>query len=258
MSLMSRSVVAAVTGPLLLLSLPGTGPPDGTSVPRAGPPDGISVSRASPSPHAPVAEAAVGPSGSTAPREAAGGAPRPDVGEVAASLAAGGAVSPPVAGARGPRPDAGTVHPRWRWPLVPRPAVLRPFRAPAGPYGPGHRGTDLGADTGAGVLAVEDGVVTHAGRVAGRGTVTVLHAGGLSSTYEPVRAAVVAGTQVDAGDLLGSVEPPAVGPPAGHCVLAVCLHLGARQGTSYVDPVLLLVGGRVRLLPLGAGQPTTG
>lgn len=163
-------------------------------------------------------------------------------------------------------PARALVGPRWQWPLTPRPAVTRPFRAPAGPYGPGHRGVDLAAESGVDVLAVEGGVVTHAGRVAGRGTVSVLHAGGLTSTYEPVRPRVVAGTHVDAGHVLGSLDPPGTGPGAppapgqagGHCLLTTCLHLGARRGAVYVDPLLLLRGARVRLLPVGPGQPTTG
>jgi murein DD-endopeptidase MepM/ murein hydrolase activator NlpD len=97
------------------------------------------------------------------------------------------------------------------------------------------------------VLAVEDGVVTHAGVVAGRGTITVVHAGGLSSTYEPVAPTVGVGFVVAVGDPLGTVDARA-GP--GHCGPRVCLHLGARRGEAYLDPYPLLTAGRVRLLPL--------
>ncbi|MGG5258554.1 murein hydrolase activator EnvC family protein [Phycicoccus avicenniae] len=157
----------------------------------------------------------------------------------------------PVPGARAPTavPRAG---PRWRWPLSPRPEVLRPFVAPASPWGPGHRGLDLAAPPGDAVLAVEAGRVTHAGSVAGRGTVSVLHADGLTSTYEPVRASVVVGDVVRAGERLGSVDGVAAGP-ASHC--GGCLHLGARRSPLYLDPLPLLTGsGRVRLLPLGEGR----
>lgn len=136
---------------------------------------------------------------------------------------------------------------RWRWPVSPRPAVLRPFRAPRSDYGPGHRGLDLGVAEGTPVVAVESGVVTHAGDVAGRGTVTVAHAGGLSSTYEPLEPAVSAGSLVTVGDLLGTVRSRD-GP--GHCGARLCLHLGARRGESYFDPHPLLLGGRLALLPL--------
>ena len=136
---------------------------------------------------------------------------------------------------------------RWRWPIRPRPPVLRPFRAPPSPYAAGHRGLDLATVEGAVVRAVEAGTVTHAGMVAGRGTVTVTHSGGLTSTYEPVGAVVAAGDVVSTGDVLGTVR--ARDGPA-HCGSRVCLHLGARRAGSYLDPRPLLAGGRLALLPL--------
>ena len=52
----------------------------------------------------------------------------------------------PGAGPPGPTsPRAGVRRVGWVWPLTPRPIVVHPFRAPAGPYGPGHRGVDLSA-----------------------------------------------------------------------------------------------------------------
>ena len=137
---------------------------------------------------------------------------------------------------------------RWRWPLRPRPAVLRPFRAPESTYGAGHRGLDLATADGAAVLAVESGVVSHAGLVAGRGTVTVAHRDGLSSTYEPLDPVVVVGDVVTSGDVLGTLRARD-GPR--HCGVRACLHLGARRGAAYLDPYPLLAGGRLALLPLG-------
>lgn len=136
---------------------------------------------------------------------------------------------------------------RWQWPLRPRPAVVRPFRAPRSEWGAGHRGLDLAAGTGAPVLAVEAGRVTHAGVVAGRGTVSVTHADGLLSTYEPVRPRVAVGDDVSAGHTLGVMEPGS----AMHCGSVGCLHLGARRGDAYLDPWPLLAGGEIALLPLG-------
>lgn len=155
-------------------------------------------------------------------------------------------VDPAAAARPTPRPEPGD-RARWRWPLRPRPTVLRQFRAPASTYGAGHRGLDLAADDGAVVLAVEGGVVTHAGVVAGRGTVSVEHAGGLRSTYEPVDAVVTAGAVVSVGDVVGTFR--ARDGPA-HCGGRQCLHLGARRAGSYLDPYPLLAGGRLALLPL--------
>ena len=115
-------------------------------------------------------------------------------------------------------------------------------------YGPGHRGLDLAAADGAPVLAVEGGVVTHAGFVAGRGTITVTHADGLRSTYEPVDPAVTVGATVVTGAVLGTLRARD-GPR--HCGARTCLHLGARRDPSYLDPYPLLVRGRLALLPLG-------
>jgi murein DD-endopeptidase MepM/ murein hydrolase activator NlpD len=193
----------------------------------------------------------IGPGGETAPPSGTPSAPR-----VAAASPFG---PPPGARDASPHPAHGTSRrPRWRWPVDPRPPVLRPFVAPASRWGPGHRGLDLSVAAGAEVAAVEGGVVTHAGRVAGRGTVTVAHPGGLASTYEPVRARVLAGTTVEPGSVLGVVEAPAAPPAVGHCLLHPCLHLGARRGEAYLDPMLLLRPRRVRLLPLGTVQPRTG
>lgn len=157
-------------------------------------------------------------------------------------------VADPRRGAGRDRAETAVVVPpgavRWRWPVPMGSPVLRPFRAPPNPWGAGHRGLDLGARVGGLVRAVEGGVVTHAGRLAGRGTVTVTHGDGLRSTYEPVSPLVSVGQTVGVGEPVGRLEPG-----TGHCGFRSCLHLGAVQRTGYLDPWTLLAGGRVRLLP---------
>ena len=148
-------------------------------------------------------------------------------------------------GPRDPRPP--DLRRTWSWPLEPRPRVEAPFVAPRSTYGAGHRGLDVVAAPGQQVLAVASGVVTHVGVVAGRGTVSITHASGLRSTYEPVRGTVAPGAAVVAGELVGEVEGRT------HCGGA-CLHLGALRGQAYVDPRPLLGGGPVILLPLGPGR----
>ncbi len=125
------------------------------------------------------------------------------------------------------------------------PMVLTPFRAPSSRYGVGHRGVDLAAPQGTTVHAAADGTVVFAGVLAGRGVVSVLHDGGLRTTYEPVTAVVGAADQVSAGQVLGVLT-------AGHpsCAPAICLHWGARlPDGSYLDPMSLRGAWRVRLLP---------
>ena len=153
------------------------------------------------------------------------------------------AAAVPRDSSRAPSP---ALRGRWAWPLQPQPAVVRPFVRPATTYGAGHRGADLTGTAQQEVHAVEAGTVTHVGSIAGRGTVSVLHASGIRSTYEPVESAVVAGSAVARGAVLGRLDEQ-----GSHCGAAVCLHLGAIRGDVYLDPLTFLEGGRrVRLLPL--------
>lgn len=140
---------------------------------------------------------------------------------------------------------ATTSHPSWGWPLPGRPAIVRPFDPPDAPWGRGHRGVDLAAPAGSPVLAAGPGVVTYAAVLAGRGVVTVTHLGGLRTTYEPVSATVRPGQPVSTGDVLGTLQ-------AGHpgCPRPSCLHWGLRRGDTYLDPMILLATGPIRLLPL--------
>ncbi len=137
----------------------------------------------------------------------------------------------------------------WLWPLRPRPEVVRGFEPPAGPYAPGHRGVDLAGAVGQPVFAVADGVVQFAGTVAGRGVVVVDH-GAERSTYQPVRAMVRRGEQVSAGQPVGHLQ---LG--GSHCWPLACLHLGRVAATTYLDPLALLGGGPVRLLPMDGPLP---
>jgi murein DD-endopeptidase MepM/ murein hydrolase activator NlpD len=122
--------------------------------------------------------------------------------------------------------------------------VVRPFQPPSTPYGPGHRGVDLGSTAGSTVLAAGDGVVAFAGRIADRELVSVQHADGIRTTYEPVAPLVATGDVVRRGQPIGVLW-------AGHpeCAAAACLHWGAKRGETYLDPLRLLGRGPVRLLP---------
>jgi len=134
----------------------------------------------------------------------------------------------------------------WVWPLQPRPEVVRGFEPPPGPYASGHRGVDLAGRPGQRVVAVAAGVVQFAGLVAGTGVVVVNH-GTERSTYQPVSASVSRGDTVAAGEVVGRLE---LG--GSHCWPSACLHLGRVAGETYLDPLALLGGGPVRLLPLDA------
>ncbi|MDT4992540.1 MAG: hypothetical protein QOH97_2432 [Actinoplanes sp.] len=130
------------------------------------------------------------------------------------------------------------------WPLA-APHVVRPFDPPPQPWLPGHRGVDLAGAGAQEVRAAGAGTVTFAGDLAGRGVITITHADGLRTTYEPVTPAVPVGRRVVAGQPIGALVP---GHPG--CPSATCLHWGLRQGDAYLDPLALLGRGPVRLLPL--------
>jgi murein DD-endopeptidase MepM/ murein hydrolase activator NlpD len=102
--------------------------------------------------------------------------------------------------------------------------------------------------------------VSFAGQVAGKGVVSVELTGTgnppLRTTYEPVRATVKKGDDVEAGEVVGIVEAS-----GSHCA-ATCVHWGLRRGETYLDPLSLLPPsllrrGSSRLLPvLGVPLPT--
>lgn len=161
---------------------------------------------------------------------------------LALALLVGTAVggSPASAAAGPPVAELGT----WSWPVSGPHALARPYVAPAGPYGAGHRGIDIRAANGAEVLAPADGVVHFAGFVVDRPVLSIEHADGVLSSYEPVQTTLAAGDRVTRGQVVGTLLP-------GHCA-SPCLHLGVRVGGEYVNPLLFLGGvGWSVLYPLG-------
>ncbi|NUR70806.1 MAG: M23 family metallopeptidase [Hamadaea sp.] len=134
------------------------------------------------------------------------------------------------------------------WPLPGTPTVTRRFDPPPEPWLPGHRGVDLAGSAGEVVRTAGAGRVTFAGMVAGRGVVSVAHADGVRTTYEPVTPTTTAGAVLNRGDSIGRLD-------AGHpgCPITWCLHWGARRGETYLDPLSLLGLGRIRLKPLHLG-----
>jgi murein DD-endopeptidase MepM/ murein hydrolase activator NlpD len=121
-------------------------------------------------------------------------------------------------------------------------AVVRGFEAPAGPYGPGHRGVDVAVAVGSPVSAPAAGRVTFAGPVAGSRWVSVLVAPGVVATVGPLLdLAVATGERVPARAPLGRLA-------AGH---GGAVHLSLRVDGAYVDPLPWLVDRpRPRLVPL--------
>src|SRR5659263_722451 len=82
-------------------------------------------------------------------------------------------------------------------------------------------------------------VVAFAGWVVDRHVVSIDHADGIRTTYEPVLPAVATGQWVSRGEVIGTLEP-------GHCD-GGCLHVGARRGAdTYIDPLTLFTDTVIR------------
>jgi murein DD-endopeptidase MepM/ murein hydrolase activator NlpD len=141
--------------------------------------------------------------------------------------------APAVAAPRLPSPAG--------WPLRGTPVVQRGFAPPALAWASGHRGVDLVAKPGEAILAAASGTVAYVGSIAGKPVVSIGH-GSVRTTYEPVVSTLTVGERVALGQVIGVLGS------GGHC--RGCLHWGLREGTSYLDPLLLLGtrGGRLRLV----------
>jgi murein DD-endopeptidase MepM/ murein hydrolase activator NlpD len=146
-------------------------------------------------------------------------------------------------------PPPADTDPVGVWPLTPTPEVVHDFDPPDDPWGSGHRGVDLAGIVGQPVHSALAGTVAFVGRIGGKAVVSVAHAG-TRTTYEPVSSSLEVGTTVAAGQRIGSLELP-----FSHCFPSACLHWGWLRGTTYLDPLALVGGGRVRLLPLWRDQP---
>lgn len=124
-------------------------------------------------------------------------------------------------------------------------AILEGFRAPATPYGPGHRGVDLAAGGGEAVRVSAPGRVAFAGRVAGVLWVAVDHPDGLRTTYGGLSSVAVRdGDVLGPRAVLGRAAGAAHGRPGR-------LHWGARRAGRYIDPRSLLAVERAVLVGPG-------
>lgn len=121
--------------------------------------------------------------------------------------------------------------------------VLRGFDKPEHKWSAGHRGVDMALRIGGTVVAAESGTVAFVGTVAGTPVISIDHADGIRTTYQPVHASVTQGQEVREGQTIGKLGHPVDGTPG--------LHWGARIAKdSYIDPLSLLDMPVIRLKPL--------
>jgi len=132
-------------------------------------------------------------------------------------------------------------EPTWEWPTEGPREVLRDFRAPSTPWGPGHRGLDLLASSER-LVAPVSGTISFSGMVAERGVITITTDTGALVSMEPVSSDLVAGSRVSKGEVIAMIEP-------GHCSER-CVHIGLRVDGRYRSPRTELgIGLRSVLLP---------
>lgn len=141
-----------------------------------------------------------------------------------------------------PKAPSATVRHSYNLPTSTDHEVIHPFVPPSVKWGAGHRGVDIALETGSDVLAAGDGVVIYAGKLNDRSVVSIEHADGIRTTYEPVSPSISKGDSVKAGQVIGTLD-------SGHCKNQSCLHWGAKRGKdAYINPLSLLRERRIRLI----------
>ena len=138
----------------------------------------------------------------------------------------------------------------FRPPLEPPIKLINQYRQPNSDYSAGHRGVDYLVSVGQRVFAPADGQVWFSGKVVNRSLLSLSHAGGYLSEFEPLCSELKKGDMILKGQEIGRVcEPDASYVP--HCASASCLHFSLRSFGSYLSPLVLI--GQLnpsRLLPL--------
>jgi murein DD-endopeptidase MepM/ murein hydrolase activator NlpD len=157
---------------------------------------------------------------------------------IAAVVAISGALMDSPAGRLVAVPNRGPEYGSFSWPV--RGRVIRGFEPPPSPYEAGHRGIDIAAPFGSSVMASREGVVAFAGWVAGALFISIDHPDGVRTTYSWLSEVLVhKGQAVARREGVGRSGHGHPDIPEPH------LHFGARVGSDYIDPMLLLEGADV-------------
>lgn len=99
-------------------------------------------------------------------------------------------------------------------------AVVREYSPPSKRWLAGHRGVDLAASVGDPIYASAAGSVSFSGSINGMTSISITHANGIRTTYQPVQATVEKGQRVEQALLDISLLRSAIRSPAyigEHC-----------------------------------------
>ena len=132
---------------------------------------------------------------------------------------------------------AGEEAPSFSWPA--RGEIVCPFRPAQGPYGSGgHAGIDISLSPGNEVRASAPGTVSFAGGTPLGPCVSIVHPGGLKTTYVSLGAlAVRSGEKVSQGQVLGTSDGS-----KDRSSSSPHLHFGLFLNGKAIDPLPLLQG----------------
>lgn len=86
-------------------------------------------------------------------------------------------------------------------------------------------------------------MVHFSGSIAGMTSVSIMHADGIRTTYQPITTELRKGDHVAAGDVIGHLSPNPKHPEPG-------LHWGALRGQDYLNPLDLLQRRPIVLKPV--------
>ena len=118
----------------------------------------------------------------------------------------------------------------WARPMKSSFHLTQAFDLPSSPWGSGHRGIDIVAQTGTETYAPASATVKFVGRVVDRDVITLELHQDLLVSMEPVKSDLQVGDQVVRGQHIGEVAS------GGHCAMH-CLHIGVRAFGEYVNPL---------------------
>lgn len=127
--------------------------------------------------------------------------------------------------------------------------ISKAFDRPSMRWATGHRGVDITAGTGTALIAPDDGVIAFNGTVAGKDVISIKHADGLTSTFEPAHSDLETGDPVFRGQPFGVADGL-----SDHC-LDFCVHWGVMDASNdYLDPSTLILPRTIALKPVQVGD----